>query len=69
VAQAGELEQAVELLTLVRCHPAAEHMTQDQAACLLADLAPGLSPQQQAAAEERGKARTLQEIVEEITAK
>jgi predicted ATPase/two-component SAPR family response regulator/Tfp pilus assembly protein PilF len=66
VAQAGELERAVELLTLVRRHPATEHMTQDQADRLLAGLAPGLSPQQQATAEERGRTRTLQEIVEEI---
>jgi hypothetical protein len=42
-------------------------VTQDQADRLLADLAPGLSPGQRAAAEERGRAMTLEDVVKAET--
>lgn len=57
--------QAVELLTLVRDHPASLQVLKDRAARLLAELEAELPPEV-AAARERGKTRPLAEVVTEI---
>lgn len=58
--------QAVELLTLVRDHPASLQVLKDRAARLLAELEAGLPPEVVTAAKERGKSRPLVEVVMEI---
>jgi predicted ATPase len=58
--------QAVELLTLVRHHPASLQVLKDRAARLLAELEAGLPPEVVTAAQERGKSRPLAEVVMEI---
>jgi predicted ATPase/uncharacterized protein HemY len=56
LARQGEGERAVELLALVRAHPASEKSAQERAARLLAELASHLPGEQAAAAMERGEA-------------
>jgi predicted ATPase len=62
-------EQAVELLAFVLQHPSSSQETKDRATPLLAELEGRLSPAAVAAAKERGRARDLQAIVEEVMAK
>ncbi|MBE7553081.1 MAG: tetratricopeptide repeat protein [Anaerolineales bacterium] len=57
--------QVVELLTLVRHHPASWQVFRDRAGRLLAELEAELPPEV-AAARERGKTRPLAEVVTEI---
>ncbi|MCI0529446.1 MAG: hypothetical protein L0Y56_18560, partial [Nitrospira sp.] len=61
-------EQAVELLTLALHHPATWQIHKDKAVYLLAELEAELPPEVVAAAQERGKARQLEEVVAEILA-
>jgi len=56
-------ENAVELLVLVRQHPATLKTTRDQAICLLADLRVQISPDMFSAACERGAALDLDTAV------
>jgi predicted ATPase/DNA-binding SARP family transcriptional activator len=61
-------ERAVELLVLVLNHPASSHEVKDKAQRLLAKLEAELPPQVIAAAQERGRARKLEEVAAEILA-
>ncbi len=62
-------EQAVELLAFALQHPSSSQEARDRAAPLLAELEGRLSPTAMAAAKERGQARDLRAIVEEVMAK
>lgn len=66
LAEEGEKEQAVELLTVACHHSASDKRTRDKAKPLLSELASELSPQAIATAQESGKARKLKEVVAEI---
>jgi tetratricopeptide (TPR) repeat protein len=60
----GKKKQALELITHVLHHPATSHFeTKNRAEQLLAELESQLSPQEFAAAQERGKARELEYYV------
>jgi len=58
-------ERAVELLAFVLQHPTSSQEARDRAAALLAELEGRLSPAAVAAAQTRGQARDLQDIVGE----
>lgn len=58
--------RAVELLALVRHHPASWQVFRDRAVRLLAELEAGLPPEIVTAVQERGKSRPLAEVVAEI---
>jgi hypothetical protein len=62
----AKLEKALEILALVVQHRATWQVYKDKAARLLAELETGLPPEVVAAAQERGKTRTLEEVVAEI---
>lgn len=68
LAQDGEKARAIEMLVLVLHHPASQKTTRDRAGHLLSDLTSQLSAQQVAAAQERGKARRLEELVRQFVA-
>ncbi len=59
-------ERAAELLAFALHHPATLKETKDRAARLLAELESQLPPQVMVAAQERGKARKLEEVVEAL---
>jgi predicted ATPase/DNA-binding SARP family transcriptional activator len=59
-AKEGRLEQAVEVLTLVLHHPLIWHETKERAARLLDELLAELPAEAAAAAQERGKAASLE---------
>jgi predicted ATPase/DNA-binding SARP family transcriptional activator/Tfp pilus assembly protein PilF len=58
-----EWEKAVELLAHVLCHPAADEEIEDRAKPIFARLKLKLAPATLAAAQERGKAETLDHLV------
>ncbi|MBI5563548.1 MAG: tetratricopeptide repeat protein [Chloroflexi bacterium] len=62
----GQAEQALELLAFVLNNPVTEQEYKDRASQLLAQIEPELDPQIVAAAHERGLARRLEEVCEEI---
>jgi hypothetical protein len=65
----GSKARAVELLALVLSHPASSHEVKEKAQHLLAELeAALLLPEVLAAAQARGRARTLEEVVGELLA-
>lgn len=66
--RAKKNQRAVELLALVLRHSASSQEVKEKAQRLLAEVAEELSPQQLAAAQERGQARKLDEVVAEILA-
>jgi len=66
LAKEGEKERALELLTLTLHHPAVFSAAKEDAEHLLAELASQLPPQVVAMARERGKARELEEVVDEL---
>jgi hypothetical protein len=60
--------QALVLLSFIQHHPAAEKQVRDQVASVLSELKARLAPEVVAAAEEQGKTRTLEEVVEPFLA-
>ena len=66
LAKTGQRERAVELLACVSHHPAIDKETQDEAEQLLAPLKSELPRQVMEAAQRRGRARRLEEAVEEL---
>ncbi len=66
LTEEGKTERAIELLTVSRSHAATEKETKDKADRLFAELASELPNQVLETAQERGKAETLEEMVEEI---
>jgi hypothetical protein len=58
--------KALELLTLIGCHPVTEPFLKDKAARLQAQLESELPPEVVAAAQEQGKSRPLAEVVAEM---
>jgi tetratricopeptide (TPR) repeat protein len=68
LVQAGKLEQALERLALVQSHSASPQETKERAAKLHKELIAELPPDVVAAAEARGKVRTLEAVVGEILA-
>jgi tetratricopeptide (TPR) repeat protein len=68
-ARTGEPERAVELLALVRNHPASTQACKDRAARLLVELRADLPLQVFETALERGQARELEETVADLLSK
>jgi hypothetical protein len=68
LADDGEKEKALELLSMVLQHPMSWQMEKDRAAELQSVLEDELSPQIIAAAKERGRARDLDVTVAELLA-
>jgi hypothetical protein len=66
LARTGEPERAVELLALVLDHPASTQECKDRAARLQAELTTELPPELVRKAQERGRARDLDETVAEL---
>jgi predicted ATPase/DNA-binding SARP family transcriptional activator len=66
LARVGEPERALELLALTSHHPAGGQETRDRVACLGAELVAQLPPEVAAAAQARGKASRLEEVVAEV---
>jgi len=64
--RAEKREQAIEILALVLRLPTSWQIYKDSAARLLAELQTELSPEVVTAAQERGKSRSLDEVVAEI---
>ncbi len=67
LARTGDLEGSLELLMLALHHPAGSQETKDRLASLQVELAAELPPEVVAAAETRGKGRTLERMEEKIT--
>jgi DNA-binding SARP family transcriptional activator/predicted ATPase len=67
LAKTGDLEGSLELLMLALHHPACSQETKDRLANLRVELAAELPPEVVAAAEARGKGRTLERMEEKIT--
>jgi hypothetical protein len=61
-------QRAVELLALALSHPASGQEVKDKARRLLDEIGIELPPQVLAAAQERGQARNLEEVVTELLA-
>ena len=68
LARAGRAERAVEVAALARHHPASVQETRCKTQELLAELQRRLEADAYAAAEERGRARDLEETVRELLA-
>ena len=66
LAQEGQREQALALLGFIQGHPAAEQQIHDQVAGLLSELRAELPPETVAAAQERGRAWTLDGIFAQL---
>ncbi|MBI5830629.1 MAG: tetratricopeptide repeat protein [Chloroflexi bacterium] len=66
LARQGNGERAAEAAALVIHHPAANRETKDRAEKLLVELEAQLPAPVMAAAQERGRARQLEEVVAEI---
>jgi hypothetical protein len=64
----GQEERALELLSLVLHHSSTWQWTKDRAAPLVAELKATLSPERFAAAHERGRARDLDTMTQELLA-
>jgi hypothetical protein len=64
-AAEGAIGPALELAMLVREHPQTARYTRPQMERLLAELLPSASQEEVAAAEERARSRTLEEVVDE----
>ncbi len=62
----GERERAAEAATLILHHPAANRETKDRAGQLISELETQLPAPVMAAAQERGRARQLEEVVAEM---
>jgi hypothetical protein len=60
LSEAGEEEQAVELVACALSHPAISGKAQERAEQLLLDLESQLTPQTFAVAQDRGKAQDIQ---------
>ncbi|HXV98195.1 MAG TPA: tetratricopeptide repeat protein [Anaerolineae bacterium] len=58
--------KALELLTLIGCHPITDAFIKDKAAPLQAELEADLPPEVATAVQERGKSRPLAEVVAEV---
>ena len=66
LAEKGELERSLALVTLVLGHPARNRDAQDRAERLLARIEPRLSPDLLATARQRGKQAELEPVVAEM---
>jgi len=66
LADAGEGEKALEVLAFVTGHPATEKRTAEQARALAEEVAATLPSAAVAAAQERGRHRSLPEVMAEV---
>ncbi len=66
MSQEGVEERALESLALVLHHPASSQRTQSRAQHWLSELESQVPPQLFVSAQERGKAKELEDLVEEI---
>jgi DNA-binding SARP family transcriptional activator/predicted ATPase/TolA-binding protein len=64
----GQIELAVEYLTVVQYQPATDDRVREGATLLLAELAPHVPPSSMAAAQNRGRNRNLDQLIGEILA-
>lgn len=66
LAKEGKEELALELLALIRCHPASWQMARDQAEPLIAELRSRLPNHVAAEAQARGQSRDLETTIQEL---
>ncbi len=66
LAREGEIEKALELLALPLAHPATEAWVRERADALFRELSSQLPPATVAALKERGRARSLEEVVRDL---